>query len=430
MGENGKQEAAAGEERKEKSRHTFALTQDIIASALQKWGYQTEVYELLKEPLRTLAVRIPIKMDNGETKVFSAFRVQHSDAVGPGIGGVRFHPEVTEKDVQAQAIWASLQAGIIDIPYGGASGAIVCNPMEMSFRELEALSRGYVRALVSFIGTSKDVIAPDAVTNTQVMAWMLDEYSQLKADDTPGFIIGKPVILGGSLGREAAVAKGVAITAKSAAKRLNLPLKGARAVIHGFGNVGTYVAKALEEAGVSIVGISDGHGALHDANGLDVDYLLDRRDSFGMVTNLFKKSISKKELLEVNCDMIIDSSRDTGIITSLSVDTITARLFIETGRHKISQEATARLHEQGTCVIPNLLTSAGNTAISYLEGVQNNQGYYWTEEEVNDKLQEILENALTSVYDLSRKRKVDMHEAAYMTGVQKLAEASRFRGWV
>ncbi|WP_193556998.1 Glu/Leu/Phe/Val family dehydrogenase [Salicibibacter halophilus] len=415
---------------KEKSHDRLTIMQELIASALEKWGYTSQVYELLKQPLRTLTVRIPIKMDSGETKTFTGFRVQHSDAIGPGIGGVRFHPEVTEKDVQAQAIWTSLQAGVIDIPYGGASGAIVCNPKELSFRELEALSRGYVRAIISFIGPTKDVIAPDAITNTQIMAWMLDEFSQLKTNHSPGFISGKPLILGGSLGREAAVGKGIVIAAKATAKRIKLPLEKARAIIHGFGNVGTYVAQTLNDAGVKIVGISDGHGALYDPDGLDVDYLMDRRDSFGMVTNIFKKSISKDELLAEDCEMIVDSSRDPNELTAHDAETVKAGIYIETGRGKISEEASARLHHHGTCVIPGLLTNAANTALSYLERVQNNQDYAWMEEEVNQALEGLLEEALTSIVDVSNKRNVNMHEAARMAGIQKLANASRLRGWV
>ncbi|QQK79837.1 Glu/Leu/Phe/Val dehydrogenase [Salicibibacter cibi] len=414
----------------EKSHHRLTIMQELMVSSLKKWGYGSQVHALLKEPLRTLAVRIPIKLDSGKTKIFTGFRVQHNDAIGPGIGGVRFHPEVTEIDVQAQAMWTSLQAGVIDIPYSGASGAIVCNPMELSFRELEALSRGYVRAIISFIGPTKDVIAPDAGTNTQMMAWMLDECSQLKTDHSPGFMSGKSLILDGSPGREAAVGKGISITAKSAVKRRKLSLGKASAIIHGFGNVGTYVAKTLNDAGVTIVGISDGHGALYDPDGLDVDYLMDRRDSFGMVTNLFKKSISKNELLAKDCDIIVDSSRDQKKLTSQDVETIKAGIFIEAGKGKITGEASARLHQRGTCVIPDLLTSAANTATSYFGCVQSNQGYVWTEEEVNHKLEEILERALTLIVDASHSRSVNMHEAAHMIGIQKMAAASRLRGWV
>ncbi|MBB6449009.1 glutamate dehydrogenase [Geomicrobium halophilum] len=425
MGENGKEQAVADSKG---HRHEFTKAQEVIHYALEQWGYPFEVYELLREPLRTLTVRIPVKMDDGRTEVFTGYRVQHNDAVGPALGGVRFHPEVMEDDVKSAAIWASLQSGLVDIPYGGASGAIVCNPTKLSFRELEALSRGYIRAIIPSIGSTKDVITPDAVTNTQVMAWMLDEYSQFSALDPSGFMTGKPV-LGGSLGREVALAKGAAIIAKEAAKQENIQLKNGRVVIHGFGNVGTYVAKELVEQGVKIVGVSDGYGALHDEDGLDVDYLLDRRDSFGMVTNLFKNSISKEQLLGVDCDLIIDASRDR-VMTPKTVKSIKADLLVETGKRTISEEASAQLHEQGTTVIPHVLTSAGNKVLSYLEGVQNHQGYYWMEEEVNEKLQQIMENALSVVYEHSRKRKMDMQQAAYMIGIHKHAESCRLRGWI
>ncbi|WP_160112357.1 Glu/Leu/Phe/Val family dehydrogenase [Salicibibacter kimchii] len=415
---------------KENNHHRLTMMQAFMASALKKWGYAPQVYELLKEPLRTLTVRIPIKLDSGVTKTFTGFCVQHSDATGPGIGGVKFHPEVTEKDVQAQAIWTSLQAGVLDIPYGGASGAIVCNPKELSFREFEALSRGYIRALISFIGPKKEFIAPEAVPNTQIMAWMLDESSKVKTNESPGFVRGELLGLGGSFGREAAVGIGITIAAKSGAKRVKLPLEKAGAIIHGFGNVGTYVAKTLNAAGAKIVGISDGHGALYDPDGLDVEDLMDRRDSFGMVTNLFKKSISKNELLAEDCDIIVDSSRSPYVRTARDVEPIQADIYIEVGMEKISAEASARLHQRGTCVIPGLWTSAAGPALSYLKGIQNNQGYAWTEEEVKNKLEEKLKEALTSMVDIAHSHRVTMHEAAHMIGIQKLVNASRLRGWI
>ena len=274
-------------------------TRTVIKEALDKLGYPEEVYELLKDSLRMLKVRIPVRMDDGSVKVFTGYRAQHNDAVGPTKGGVRFHPEVTEDEVNALAIWMSIKAGIVDLPYGGGKGGIVCDPREMSFRELESLSRGYVRAISQFVGPTKDIPAPDVFTNSQIMAWMMDEYSRIDEFNNPGFITGKPIVLGGSHGRESATAKGVTICIEEAAKKRGIDLEGARVVVQGFGNAGSFLSKFLHEAGAKVVGISDAYGALYDPEGLDIDYLLDRRDSFGTVTTLFKNTITNKELLRV-----------------------------------------------------------------------------------------------------------------------------------
>src|SRR5699024_9003588 len=270
----------------------LSSTRTVIKDALERLGYPNEVYELLKDSLRMLTVRIPVRMDDGSVKVFTGYRAQHNDAVGPTKGGVRFHPDVTEDEVNALAIWMSLKAGIMDLPYGGGKGGIICDPREMSFRELEGLSRGYVRAISQFVGPTKDIPAPDIFTNSQIMAWMMDEYSRIDEFNSPGFITGKPIVLGGSHGRETATAKGVTICIKEAAKKRGIDLEGARVVVQGFGNAGSFLSKFLHDAGAKVIGISDAYGALHDPEGLDIDYLLDRRDSFGTITKLFKNTIT------------------------------------------------------------------------------------------------------------------------------------------
>src|SRR3954464_8800989 len=265
----------------EEKHDVLKSTQTVIHRALEKLGYPEEVYELLKEPLRMLTVKIPVRMDDGSTKIFTGYRAQHNDAVGPTKGGIRFHPDITEIEVKALSIWMSLKCGIVDLPYGGGKGGIVCEPREMSFRELEGLSRGYVRAISQIVGPTKDIPAPDVFTNSQIMAWMMDEYSRMDEFNSPGFITGKPIVLGGSHGRESATAKGVTICIEEAAKRKGIELKGARIIEIGFGNAGSFLSKFLHDEGAKVIGISDAYGALYDPNGLDIDYLLDRRDSFG-----------------------------------------------------------------------------------------------------------------------------------------------------
>ncbi len=404
-------------------------TQIIIKNALEKLGYSDEVYELLKEPLRIMTVRIPVRMDNGSIKIFTGYRAQHNDAVGPTKGGVRFHPGVTEKEVKALSIWMSLKCGIVDLPYGGGKGGIVCDPRDMSFRELENLSRGYVRAISQIVGPTKDIPAPDVFTNSQIMAWMMDEYSRIDEFNNPGFITGKPLVLGGSHGRESATAKGVTICIYQALKKRDINIKDAKVVVQGFGNAGSYLAKFMHDAGAKVIGISDAYGALHDPNGLDIDYLLDRRDSFGTVTKLFKNKISNKELLELDCDILVPAAIENQI-TEENANNIKAKVIVEAANGPTTLEATKILTDRGILLVPDVLASAGGVTVSYFEWVQNNQGYYWSEEEVEEKLQKVMIKAFNYVYETAQTRKVDMRLAAYMIGVRKMAEASRFRGWI
>lgn len=403
-------------------------TQDVIKTALEKLGYEESMYELLKEPMRMMEVRIPVRMDDGTTKVFTGFRAQHNDAVGPTKGGIRFHPDVNREEVIALSMWMTLKCGIVDLPYGGGKGGIICDPREMSMHEIEKLSRGYVRAISQIVGPNKDIPAPDVFTNSQIMAWMFDEYSKIDEFNSPGFITGKPIVLGGSQGRDKATAQGVTIVINEAAKRRGLDMQGARVVIQGFGNAGSFLAKFLHDAGAKVVGISDAYGALHDPNGLDVDYLLDRRDSFGTVTNLFDNTITNKELFELDCDIIVPAAISNQI-TAENAHNIKASIVVEAANGPTTAEATKILTDRGILLVPDVLASAGGVTVSYFEWVQNNQGYYWTQEEVDEKLNKKLVDAFENIYNVATTRNIDMRLAAYMVGARRTAEASRFRGW-
>ncbi len=387
------------------------------------------MFELLKEPIRLLTVRIPVRMDDGTVKVFTGYRSQHNDAVGPTKGGVRFHPDVDEEEVKALSIWMSLKCGITNLPYGGGKGGIICDPRQMSFRELERLSRGYVRAISQIVGPTKDIPAPDVYTNSQIMAWMMDEYSRLREFDSPGFITGKPIVLGGSQGRETATARGVTICIEEAVKKKGIKLQGARVVIQGFGNAGSYLAKFMHDAGAKVIGISDVYRAIHDPNGLDFDYLLDRRDSFGTVTQQFKDTITNQELLELDCDILVPAAI-LNQITGKNAENIKASIVVEAANGPTTPEATKILTERGVLLVPDILASAGGVTVFYFEWVQNNQGYYWTEEEVNEKLSKVMISSFENIYQTSQNHQVDMRLAAYMVGIRKVAEASSFRGWV
>lgn len=407
----------------------FTSTQDVIQEALNKLGYDEAMYELLKEPLRMLQVRIPVKMDDGTTKVFTGYRAQHNDAVGPTKGGVRFHPQVSEEEVKALSMWMTLKCGIVDLPYGGGKGGVICDPRQMSMGEIERLSRGYVRAVSQIVGPTKDIPAPDVFTNAQIMAWMMDEYSRMDEFNSPGFITGKPLVLGGSQGRDRATAQGVTIVIEEAAKKRGINIKGARVVIQGFGNAGSFLAKFMHDLGAKVIGISDAYGALHDPEGLDIDYLLDRRDSFGTVTTLFENTISNKELLELDCDILVPAAIENQI-TADNAHNIKANIVVEAANGPTTAEATKILTERGILLVPDVLASAGGVTVSYFEWVQNNQGYYWTEEEVEERLYKKMVEAFDNVYTTATTRNINMRLAAYMVGVRRTAEASRFRGWV
>jgi len=419
----------SGGEKDTEKLNLLTSTQIVIHDALKKMGYNQEMYELLKEPLRMSDVRIPVRMDDGSTKIFNGFRAQHNDAVGPTMGGVRYHPHVTANEVKALSMWMSLKCGIADLPFGGGKGAILCNPRTMSFGELERLSRGYVRAISQIVGPTKDIPAPDMYTNSQIMAWMMDEYSRLRQFGSSGFITGKPLVLGGSEGREKAGAKGVTICIEEAAKKRGMKVKGARVIVQGFGNAGSYIAKFMHDAGAIVVGISDVYGALYNPDGLNINYLLDRRDSFGTVTSLFEGTITNKELLEQECDVLVPAAISNQI-TAENASNIKAGIVVEAANGPTTLEATNILTERGILLVPDVLAGAGGVTVSYFEWVQNKQGLYWNEDEVEVKLRTKLIKSFHDIYHLSQTSNVNMRLAAYMVGVRKMAEASLFRGWV
>ncbi|WP_245705240.1 Glu/Leu/Phe/Val family dehydrogenase [Alteribacillus persepolensis] len=400
-----------------------------MREATEKLGYPEEMFELLKEPIRLTTIRIPVRMDNGRTKVFTGYRAQHNDAVGPTKGGVRFHPSVTEEEVKSLALWMSLKCGINDLPYGGGKGGIICDPRQMSFGELERLSRGYVRAISQVVGPTKDIPAPDVYTNSQIMAWMMDEYSRIREFDSPGFITGKPVVLGGSQGRETATARGVITCIEEAVRVRNKSLEDARIIIQGFGNAGSYIATFLHNKGAKVIGISDVLGALYDPDGLDIPSLSERRDSFGMVTNQFQHTITNEELMEKECDILIPAAISNQI-TARNADRIQAKVVVEAANGPTTAQATKILTDNDILLIPDVLASSGGVIVSYFEWVQNNQGYYWPEDEIDEKLHTKMVQSFHKVYKAATRYKTDMRTAAYIAGTRKMAEASRFRGWV
>ncbi len=404
-------------------------TQSAVHNALSRLGYSETVYELLKEPIRVLTVRIPVRMDDGSVEVFTGFRAQHNDAVGPTKGGIRFHPNVSLDEVKALSIWMSIKCGIFGLPYGGAKGGIICDPRSMSISEQERLARGYVRAISQIVGPTKDIPAPDVYTNAQIMAWMYDEYSTIREYDSPNFITGKPLVLGGSQGREQATALGVVIAMREAAATRNQKLQDLRVLIQGFGNVGSNVASILHGMGVKVVGISDANGGLYQADGLDIPSLLDKRDSFGMVTSNFQNVLSNEEFLLQPCDVLVPAALENQITAENARD-IKATIVVEAANGPTTPAADEILHQNGVLTVPDVLANAGGVTVSYFEWVQNSQGWYWTEAEVNEKMETMMVEAVQKILNTSRRYSVSPRLAAYMVGMRPFAEAMRWRGWV
>ncbi|WP_182527851.1 Glu/Leu/Phe/Val family dehydrogenase [Priestia aryabhattai] len=402
--------------------------QETLKEAISYLNYPKEVFEFLKKPMRFLEVSIPVKMDDGTTQIFQGYRAQHNDATGPTKGGIRFHPDVTAEEVKALAGWMSLKCGITDLPYGGAKGGIVCEPRNMSLSELQRLSRGYVRAVSQIVGPTKDIPAPDMYTNSQIMAWMLDEYDHIREFDSPGFITGKPLVLGGSEGRETATSKGVLYTIQLVSEIKNIPITGMRVIIQGFGNVGSYLAEYLHELGAKVVGVSDALGALYDPQGLDIPYLMENRDSFGVVTTLYNDTISNQELLEKECDILIPAAIG-GVITRENAEHLQCQIVIEAANGPTSKEAIQILDKKGVMVVPDILANSGGVIVSYFEWCQNNQGYYWPAALVDERLKEKMTESFLNIVHTADKFGTNLKVAAYIQGIRKIVEACRLRGW-
>ena len=409
----------------------FEISQRQLDKSAKKLNLDPQVHALLREPMRTLEVHFPVKMDDGTTKVFKGFRVQYNDARGPTKGGIRFHPEETIDTVRALAAWMTWKCAVVDIPYGGGKGGVICNPKELSAGELERLARGYIRAIGRFIGPEKDVPAPDVYTTPQIMAWMMDEYSKMMGYNTPGLITGKPIPVGGSLGRGDATARGAVYTIIEAAKVLGMNLKGATVAIQGYGNAGYFAAKLMEElAGSKVVAVSDSRGGVYSADGIDPEAAFEHKKSTGSVSGLAgTKKITNSELLELDVDVLIPGAIEN-VITEKNAEAIKAPLIAEVANGPTTPEADEILAKNGKYIIPDFLCNAGGVTVSYFEWVQNIGGYYWKLEDVHARLEEKMVAAFHAVHEMAQSQKVDNRVAAYMVAVQRVAEAMQLRGWV
>ena len=414
--------------------NVFEMAQSQVKNACDKLGMEPAVYELLKEPMRVIEVSIPVKMDDGSIKTFKGFRSQHNDAVGPTKGGIRFHQNVSRDEVKALSIWMTFKCSVTGIPYGGGKGGIIVDPSTLSQGELERLSRGYIDGIYKLIGEKVDVPAPDVNTNGQIMSWMVDEYNKLTGQSSIGVITGKPVEFGGSLGRSAATGFGVAVTAREAAAKLGIDMKKAKIAVQGIGNVGSYTVLNCEKLGGTVVAMaewckSEGSYAIYNENGLDGQAMLDYMKEHGNLLNFpGAKRISLEEFWASDVDIVIPAALENSITKEVA-ESIKAKLVCEAANGPTTPEADEVFAERGIVLTPDILTNAGGVTVSYFEWVQNLYGYYWSEEEVEQKEEIAMVKAFESIWKIKEEYNVTMREAAYMHSIKKVAEAMKLRGW-
>ncbi|MCL6478072.1 MAG: Glu/Leu/Phe/Val dehydrogenase [Peptococcaceae bacterium] len=415
----------------DKELNSFKIAQQQIKAAIQKLNLPASVYEILKQPMNVMTVAIPVKMDDGSVRVFTGYRAQHNYAAGPLKGGVRFHPDVTLEEVMALSMWMTFKCAVVGLPYGGGKGGVICDPKELSPGELERLSRGYIQAIAPIVGPEKDIPAPDVYTNSQIMAWMMDEFCKIRQYNAFGVVTGKPLKIGGSLGRNEATARGCAIAVREMAKAMGLSLEGARVAIQGFGNAGGIVARLLYEMGCRIIAAVDSKGGAYDPAGVDPVKLAAHKAKTGSVKGYpGTRDVAFQELLALDCDILVPAALENQI-TAENAMQVRARIVAEAANGPTTPEADVILRRKGIQVLPDILASAGGVTVSYFEWVQNNMGYYWTEEEVNRKLEQVIVQAFQEVYEMFKQHKdEDMRVAAYMVAVKRVAEAMQVRGWL
>lgn len=398
--------------------------------AAEKLGLSEEVYNVLKNPAKQVIVSLPITMDNGKIQVFEGIRVIHSNILGPAKGGIRFAPDVHLDEVKALAAWMTWKCAVVDIPYGGGKGGVKCNPREMSKGEIERLMRAYTLAMIDVFGPDKDIPAPDMGTGPREMAWLMDEYSKAHGMTVNAVVTGKPLVLGGSLGRTEATGRGVMVSALAAMQKLKINPFQATCAVQGFGNVGSWASILLEERGLKIVAISDISGAYHNENGINIQEAIAYRDGNNGTLEGFKgaeKMADAMELLELDVDVLVPAAVED-VITIHNVDRIKAKLIVEGANGPTSAKADSIINEKGIMAVPDILANAGGVTVSYFEWVQNRLGYKWTAERVNRRSDRIMKDAFDHVYEASIKYDVPMRIAAYIVAIDKVAKTYTYRG--
>jgi len=406
----------------------WAVAQSQFDHAADKLDLDEGMRRVLRVPQRELTVNFPVTMDDGSVQVFTGHRVQHNVSRGPGKGGIRYHQDVTLDEVRALAMWMSWKCACVNIPYGGAKGGVIVNPKKLSTHEVEGLTRRFTTEISPLIGPTRDIPAPDVNTNAQTMAWMMDTYSMHHGYTIPGVVTGKPISIGGSLGRNEATARGAVFTLLQASPALGVPLVGARVSIQGYGNAGSIAATLLKDEGATIVAVSDSSGGIHNAAGLDPARVSAWKREHGTVVGFpGSDEVTNREILEVDCDILVPAALENQI-TRHNAANVRARIIAEAANGPTTPEADAILHDRGVFLIPDILCNAGGVTVSYFEWVQDMQSFFWTEDRINDSLKGIMDRAFGAVHDMSERHEVDMRTAAYMVAVARVAEATMLRG--
>lgn len=403
----------------------------VMDEAAQILGYSESDIEPLKYPERELKVSVPVEMDDGSTRVFEGYRVQHSTSRGPAKGGIRFHPAVNNDEVKALAAWMTFKCAVVNIPYGGGKGGVICDPHELSERELRAITRRFTAAIMPLIGPEQDIPAPDVGTNAAVMGWMMDTYSMLKGHCVHGVVTGKPIELGGALGRNEATGRGVMFTTRNIMKKLGMEMKGTDVAVQGMGNVGSITAKLLHQEGMKVVAVSDVSGGVYKKNGLDIPAILAylgkyRRNLLSGYEEDGMSRITNEELLELPVTVLVPAALENQINGS-NADKIRAKLIVEAANGPTAAEADPILNDKGVVIVPDILSNAGGVVVSYFEWVQNIQSVSWTEEEVNAKLERIMNNSFDAVYNIAQEKKVPLRTGAYLIAVDRVVKAKKAR---
>jgi len=414
-----------------KKLNPFSIAQAQLDDAAEKLGLEESMHELLRWPMHELKVTLPVKMDDGSTRIFHAFRIQYNTARGPAKGGIRWHPDETIDTVRALAAWMTWKTSVVDIPLGGGKGGIVCNPKELSEAEQQRLARAYVRAIARSLGVTKDIPAPDVYTTPQIMGWMMDEYETLMGEKHPGVITGKPIPLGGSEGRGDATARGGIYVTQETANTYGIDLKGQTMAIQGFGNAGQHAALLGEKIlGLKLISASDSKGGVYNPDGLNAESLVEYKQKRGSLRGFPKaEHISNEQLLELEVKVLFPSALEN-VITEKNAPRLRCKILCELANGPTTPKADEILYNNGVIVLPDFLANAGGVTVSYLEQVQNTYNLYWEIEEIHWRLREKMTRAFRGVHEMCQNKKVNMRQAAYLVAVARVAEACKLRGWI
>lgn len=399
-----------------------------LDEAAELMGLAPGVHEILRSPKRALSVSVPFRMEDGTTRVCQGYRVHHNVTRGPAKGGIRYHPDVDLDEVKALAMWMTWKCAVVGIPFGGAKGGVAVDPKQLSRSELERMTRRYASEILPFIGPERDIPAPDMNTNEEVMSWIMDTYSQNTGYSVPGVVTGKPVAIGGSRGRGGATSRGVMYMVFSTLKSLGIGLEEVSVAIQGYGKVGGYAAQLLHDAGCRVVAVSDVEGGLYRDRGLDPEAINRHKKEAGGVSGFpGAEPLSNAELLEIDCDVLIPAAVE-GVISVKNADAVKARVVCEAANGPVTFEGDKVLNDRGVFVVPDILANSGGVTVSYFEWVQDIQAYFWSEEEVNERLRQIIERAFAEVYQLAIDKDMTLRQAAHWIGVGRVAEAHLTRG--